>query len=423
MKKLLVSGLCLLLAACGGTEESTPTLEERLAKPDGSLRIATFNVSLYRDKEGQLLEDVMRGDDPQIQAIADVILKVDPDILVLNEIDWHKDFIPLGVFRDNYLTAPPNEAGIKPLSWPFITMIPSNTGLNPGTADFDNNGEIVTEPGSPAYAADSFGYGKFTGQYGMAILSKKRILSEFSRSFKQFKWQDMPENLMPTDYYSEEAQEIFRLSSKNHVDIPVAVGNHELHLLMMHPTPPTFDGQEDRNGRRNHDEIRFFADYITIEKSEYIYDDAWLNTGGEKGLKGGLGEGRRFVILGDLNADPSDGDSIPGAIQQLLNHPAIVDAKPQSRGAWIAAAEQGGANDTHTGPHELDTADFRDDGNNAAGNLRIDYVLPSKFGLEVVNAGVYWPDSNEDGYDFVGSGYPQVSSDHRLVWVDVIVQD
>ncbi|MCI5047661.1 MAG: endonuclease/exonuclease/phosphatase family protein [Aquisalinus sp.] len=423
MRKLLASSLCLLLAACGGSQEAAPDLEERLVKPEGALRVATFNVSLFRDKEGQLVEDMMRGDDPQIQAIADIILKVDPDVLVLNEIDWHRDFIPLGVFRDNYLTAPPNDAGIKPLSWPFITMIPSNTGLNPGTIDFDNNGEIVTEPGSAAYAGDSFGYGKFTGQYGMAILSKKRILSEFSRSFKQFKWQDMPGNLMPADYYSEEAQEMFRLSSKNHVDIPVGVGNHELHLLMMHPTPPTFDGPEDRNGRRNHDEIRFFADYITPDKSDYIYDDAWLNTNGEKGRKGGLGEGRRFVIVGDFNADPNDGDSISGAIQQLLDHPAIIDPKPESNGGWTAAAEQGGANDSHTGPHELDTADFRDEGNNAAGNLRIDYVLPSKFGLEVVNAGVYWPQSGEAGYDLVGSGYPPVSSDHRLVWVDLIVKD
>ena len=423
MKKLVAGRLALLLAACGGSDEAAPTLEERLQKPEGSLRIATFNVSLYRDEEGQLVEDMMRGDDPQIQAIADIILKVDPDILVLNEIDCHRDFIPLGVFRDNYLTLPANEAGIKPLSWPFITMIPSNTGLNPGTVDFDNNGQIVTEPGSAAYAGDSFGYGKFTGQYGMAILSKKRILSEFGRSFKQFKWRDMPNDKMPADYYSEEARDIFRLSSKNHVDIPVAVGNHELHLLMMHPTPPTFDGPEDRNGRRNHDEIRFFADYISPEKAEYIYDDAWLNTEGEKGRKGGLAENTRFVILGDLNADPNDGDSVTGAIQQLLDHPAIIDAKPSSDGAWTASEVQGGANETQTGPHELDTADFRDDGNNAAGNLRIDYVLPSKYGLDVVNAGVYWPEPDEEGYELVGPGYPPVSSDHRLVWVDVMVTD
>ena len=75
-----------------------------------------------------------------------------------------------------------------------------------------------------------------------------------------------------------------------------------------------FDGAEDRNGTRNHDEIRFWADYV--EDASYIYDDA--------GVYGGLGGGARFVIAGDQNSDPLDGDSIPGAIQQLLDHRRIV---------------------------------------------------------------------------------------------------
>ena len=29
-----------------------------------------------------------------------------------------------------------------------------------------------------------------------------------------------------------------------------------------HPTPPVFDGPDDHNGTRNHDEIRFWSDYI-----------------------------------------------------------------------------------------------------------------------------------------------------------------
>ena len=53
------------------------------------------------------------------------------------------------------------------------------------------------------------------------------------------------------------------LSSKSHWDVPVRIGNVTLHLLASHPTPPAFDGAEDRNGRRNHDEIRFWSDYLT----------------------------------------------------------------------------------------------------------------------------------------------------------------
>ena len=47
-----------------------------------------------------------------------------------------------------------------------------------------------------------------------------------------------------------------------------------MHLLVAHPTPPTFDGAEDRNGTRNHDEIRFWADYVRPARGHYMYDDA-----------------------------------------------------------------------------------------------------------------------------------------------------
>ena len=57
-------------------------------------------------------------------------------------------------------------------------------------------------------------------------------------------------------------QAVLRLSCKIHWDVPVQIGSETVHFLVSHPTPPAFDGPEDRNGRRNHDEIRFWADYI-----------------------------------------------------------------------------------------------------------------------------------------------------------------
>ena len=44
-----------------------------------------------------------------------------------------------------------------------------------------------------------------------------------------------------------------------------------VHFLVSHPTPPVFDGPEDRNGPRNYDEIRFWADY-SPRTGGYIYD-------------------------------------------------------------------------------------------------------------------------------------------------------
>ncbi len=129
-----------------------------------------------------------------------------------------------------------------------------------------------------------------------------------------------------------------------------------------------FDGPEDRNGTRNHDEIRFWADYVTPGAGGYIYDD--------RGHRGGLGKREHFVIAGDNNADPFDGDSTQNAIHQLLDNPRInTSVTPTSPGGPEQAALQGGANATHRGDPAFDTADFAD---TAPGNLRADYVLPDR---------------------------------------------
>jgi glycerophosphoryl diester phosphodiesterase len=122
-----------------------------------------------------------------------------------------------------------------------------------------------------------------------------------------------------------------------------------------------------------------------------------------------------FVIAGDQNSDPLDGDSIPGAIQQLLNHPLVnTRTTPSSLGAVQQSALQGMANLAHQSDPTFDTADFAD---GAPGNLRADYVLPRK-NLQIVDAGVFWPLNNDPLFPLVGT-FPFPSSDHRLVWIDV----
>ena len=64
---------------------------------------------------------------------------------------------------------------------------------------------------------------------------------------------------------------------------------------------------------------------------------------------GGLAADAEFVIVGDLNADPVDGDSVAGAIQQLLDLDRVQDPPPASEGAREAATTQAGANATQQG--------------------------------------------------------------------------
>jgi hypothetical protein len=181
-----------------------------------------------------------------------------------------------------------------------------------------------------------------------------------------------------------------------------------VHFLVSHPTPPVFDGDEDRNGLRNADEIRFWADYVLPNKSRYIYDD--------DGRSGGLSAGAWFVIAGDMNSDPYDGDSVPGAAQQILLSPRVnTTLTPSSEGAVEAAYLQDAENDTHIADPRYDTADFAE----PPGNLRADYVLPSK-ALRMTDAGVFWPTMADPLSDLTGV-YPFPSSDHRMVWIDVVV--
>jgi hypothetical protein len=198
---------------------------------------------------------------------------------------------------------------------------------------------------------------------------------------------------------------VLPLSSKSHWDVPVQVGKRTVHVLASHPTPPTFDGPEDRNGLRNADEIAFWRQYVQPGKAaDALYDD--------KGKRGGLGGGERFVILGDQNSDPLDGDSLPGAAQQILTAHRVIDSAPGSDGAVEAAQLQGGPNLTHRGDPRLDTADF---GEPVPGNLRVDYVLPSK-PMDVVGSGVFWP-VKADPLARLND-----ASDHHTTWVDLRVK-
>ena len=163
---------------------------------------------------------------------------------------------------------------------------------------------------------------------------------------------------------------------------------------------PDFDGPERRNAARNHDEIRLWAEYLTPGEKPWLCDDA--------GRCGGLPEGERFVIVGDYNADPADGGSLPGSIQQLLEHPRVLrHATPRSEGALVSA-QANPVNAKHASAAQHDTAQFGP----RNGNFRVDYVLPS-VGFALKDSGVFWPASSSADAAIADG------SDHHLVWVDL----
>jgi 3-phytase/alkaline phosphatase D len=387
-----------------------------LAKSDNAgsvVRFATFNASLNRFNAGDLATELSTPGSAQPDVIAEIIQRVRPDVLLINEFDFDAGNVALDAFHDNYLKVAHGTA--IPIEYEYRYTAPSNTGI-PSGFDLDNSGTV----GGPG---DAFGFGFFPGQFGMAVYSIHPIEFANIRTFQNFLWKDMPGALLPEDppgtpWYSPAELDVFRLSSKSHWDVPINIDGETVHFLVSHPTPPVFDGAEDRNGTRNHDEIRFWADYVHPGRSGYINDD--------NGNSGGLAADELFVIAGDQNSDPLDGDSIPGSIQQLLNSPKVnTKVTPSSIGGAEQDGLQGNANTLHLSDPAFDTADFFDGFppapfGGAPGNLRADYVLPRK-NMAITDAGVFWPLAADPLFPLVGT-FPFPSSDHRLVWVDVRVK-
>jgi hypothetical protein len=375
--------LALLISACTAIPSKN------------SIRVASFNIAMGLSQEWDLFHKLEDGEDPGLKSMAAILQTVRPDVILINEFDY--DPRSAGLLQTNYLSIPQGDR--SPVSYDHSFVAPVNTGVDSGL-DLDSDGM----KGGPN---DAWGFGRFPGQYGMLVLSRFPLDETSIRTFRRFLWKDMPEAARPvkedgTGYYPDEVWQQLRLSSKSHWDVPVTVGKKTLHVLASHPTPPVFDGAEDRNGRRNHDEIRLWADYISTGNAYYLYDD--------NGKLGGIEEGSQFVIVGDQNSDPHDGDSFRNAIRLLTDHPEI-DSRclPSSSGALQAALMQGGQNTHHTGNPASDTGDFSD---NFTGNLRIDYALPSK-NLSVRSCGVFWPEEDDRDHELIGF------TDHRLVWVDV----
>ena len=346
-----------------------------------SLRVATFNIRELSTEQLTSVDSRGTGLDPQAVAAPLVIREARPGVLVLNEIDFdwdHPDDPSLNArrFAEAYLATEPD-----PLVYPYAYAAPSNTGL---LSELDLNGDGIVaaeaQRGSREHGDDSYGYGTYPGQFAMAVLSRFPLASDRARTFQRMRWKDLPGHHMPPGHFSPEVEDAFRLSSKSHWDLPVAVGRDTLHLWVSHPTPPVFDGPEDRNGRRNFDEIMFWVLYL--EGNDALADD--------DGSTGGYGSRSPFLVAGDLNATPGDTEVVydgVSAIDQLIDHPRIQDSDPDNRA----------------------TASWMD-------GVRVDYVLPSA-DLEIAASGVVDP---RPGANPTVARAVEAASDHRLVWVDIV---
>jgi hypothetical protein len=310
-----------------------------------TLRVATFNTELQRKGPGLLLHDILKGDDPQITAVIDTIATASPDVITLQGFDYDLEGRALAAFAE--------ALAAQTTPYPYRYATPPNAGLMTDL-DLDSDGKVTT-------ARDAQGYGRFYGQGAMALLSRFPIDTEAAQDFSQMLWRDLPDNLYPVTktgpFAGDEVHAIQRLSSHGHWVVPITHPTlGRIHILTFHATPPVFDGDEDRNGRRNHDEVMFWTHYLA-DTFDTPPDVA-------------------FILMGDANLDPTRGDGRSKAIRELLTHPKLQDPLPNTDTVlW-----------QQTGP------------------MRVDYILPST-DWQVTGAKIM--PQNPD------------ASRHRLVWVDV----
>ncbi|MDC3211163.1 endonuclease/exonuclease/phosphatase family protein [Pseudoalteromonas distincta] len=363
-----------------------------------SLRVATFNVSMdatnHTPKGEQVKSDALvnalKANHQQIKNIAEIIQRVRPDIILLNEFDYIPKEQGIEYFNQHYLNVSQQKQAA--INYPYSYIAPVNTGLAT-EFDLDNDGK------KNGVMGDAQGFGFFEGHYGMAILSKYPIDFDKVRTLQTFKYKDMPNAQMPEmpktgeNWYNAQEWQALRLSSKSFWDLPISVNDKTIHVIASHPTPPVFDGEEDRNGKRNHDEVRLIADYVSNAK--YIYDD--------KGEKGGLKTHSRFVILGDLNAAPEGDKARTNTTDQLLKNPLI-------NASFVPKSE--GAKEQYDVPYAQNYS--------ANWQARVDYVLPSNYGLKIKDGGVFWPTKKSSEYRLIKDR--NASSDHRMVWLDLVIE-
>jgi hypothetical protein len=324
-----------------------------------TFRIAVFHTALSRAGPGLLLRDIVGGEDAQVLATLEIIAAVDADVILLLDMDHDAGHAALAAFLDAL-----EDAGA---AYPHHVAARPNAG-RPTGVDLDGDGRTYR-------ARDAHGYGLFSGDGGMAILSRLPIGSV--RDFSAMPWVTLPGNAAEA-VTPAAALDGLRLHTVAAWDVELIAPSGTLHILASHATPPVFDGPEDRNGLRNADELRFWADYL----------DGWTSEGPPFA-------GERFAVMGTFNVDPQRGEGRRDGLNALRAHPRLQDPAPSRPGGGTA------------------TADWSEDG---PGALRVDYILPSR-NFDILSSGVLWP--GVEPQLGISADIAAAASDHRLVWVDL----
>lgn len=365
-----------------------------------TIRVAAWHLPGVRTSE------LMTGGTARVKLIAQVIQRMRPNVIMLTGIvrdeaggpgvEGEGGGLNAARFVESYLAVPQAE-GLVPMR--YVAFMPrTNSGMASGL-DLDASGRVektwVDERTAglfSGYSGDAWGPGRYPGERGIAVLVDARLLlmEAAARTFRLMPWDYMPDAALPkageAGALGAEERKQVRLSSSTHVDVPITLPNGaEVHILGCSPievsatTPPLL-------ARRQHDEVRFWADYV--DGQSYIVDDAGVG-GGLRGTD--QSERPSFVIVGPLGSDAEDPASVKNPVGATLFAAARINSEIVPKGKDGSAAT---------------SSDGR----------RLEYVLPST-DLGIVAAGVWRGDVTD------GEGRTVKAPGERWpVWMDVWVR-
>jgi hypothetical protein len=404
-----MAAFLVLVAGCaadpGGGDPGADRSDDDHA---GALRVAQFNI---RELTTAKLLDPQS---PQVRAAAEVIARFDADVLCLNEIQYDLAGVP-----------DPQLPGDAPAARPGALSLDGDGAGNAArlgervaevdpelryahSAVFLGNSGFAFEGNPAGKGAELFamrGFGEFEGRFNTGVLSRFPIRADGVRVIADFPWHDLPGNRI-AELEAELGVKVpagFPLFEKALHIVPIEIGAAAadgedggdqaelLYLILLHPVSSGFN---DLNPFRNADELHALALFLS----------------GELPGVEPLPEGARFLVIGDLNSDPEDGES-PGSVNVVADHPRVAAHFPTGDGGEIG---------THPERNTFLSGCGRDGAivtkPSAKLQLQLDYLLPSVTLGEPVASGIFWPhhQTDPDGYALACR-----ASDHRHVFVDL----
>jgi alkaline phosphatase D len=240
------------------------------------------------------------------------------------------------------------------------------------------------------------GFGEWNGRFNLGLMTKHEILADDVRIVHDYPWHRVPGNSIATieTELGIAIPDDFPIFEKALHVVPVRLDTGAvIHFILAHPVSSGFNAM---NPYRNRDELHAISLFLSgdLPGVDPLPADA------------------HFVVVGDLNADPEDGEGDGAVLQALIDHESISPHFPVGAGGTAGSHPE---RNTFLSGCGRDTGPIVSNPGSRL-QLQLDYLLTSSTLGAVQASGVFWPELDDlDEYTLACH-----ASDHRFVWIDLV---